>query len=86
MCLRSKYVQPNTEINIPPSKTVIANVEEDENGDQYLVFGENELDSWGWQVNDTLEWKINDDGSIIIENQSWKERNSGKDDTVQSNS
>lgn len=79
-------MQPNTEINIPPSKTVIANVEEDENGDQYLVFGENELDSWGWQVNDTLEWKINDDGSIIIENQSWKERNSGKDDTVQSNS
>jgi len=79
-------VQPNTKVHPLQSNTIVANVEEDENGDQFLVFDEGTLEEWDWRVNDTLEWKINEDGSIIIENSSWKERNSGKDDTVQSNS
>jgi len=61
-----------------------ATVEEDANGEQYIVFPEGSLSDW--LPDDKLEWIINDDKTIILVNHSWKERQSDgrEDDSEQS--
>ena len=40
-----------------------ANVEEDSDGELYIVFPPESIEGLGWQPGDTLEWTDNKDGS-----------------------
>lgn len=48
------------------NKSYIARVEQDENGEYYLVFPDMLLESMGWDENTTLEWVNNNDGTFSI--------------------
>lgn len=65
------------------NNTFTAKVEEDENGEQYILFPDGTLDDW--LPDDKLEWILNDDKTIILVNHSWKERQSDsrEDDTAE---
>lgn len=52
-------------------------LEEDENGDVILPLGDEFMKEHGWEIGDTLKWKVKD-GSAIITNVSKKKRDSNK--------
>jgi bifunctional DNA-binding transcriptional regulator/antitoxin component of YhaV-PrlF toxin-antitoxin module len=43
----------------------ILEVQEDENGDQYIVFPDEVMEELGWQEGDLLNWDARGDGIII---------------------
>jgi bifunctional DNA-binding transcriptional regulator/antitoxin component of YhaV-PrlF toxin-antitoxin module len=47
------------------SKKFMLNVKEDENGDLYLTFPDEVIDSLGWQEGDVVEYVIDEDSFII---------------------
>ncbi len=44
----------------------IATVEEDDAGNQYIPFTDEQLEAAGWKEGDTIEWKDNGDGSWTL--------------------
>ena len=44
----------------------VVQLEDDEQGNLLLPFPQELLDTLGWKVNDTLEWKDNQDGTFTI--------------------
>ena len=52
------------EVNFRPTYT--ARLEEDENGDLVLPLPEELLEELNWQIDDTLEWKVLENGNIIL--------------------
>ena len=44
----------------------ILEVQEDQNGDQYITFPDEVVEELGWQEGDTLDWQDNKDGSWLI--------------------
>ena len=51
-------------------------LEEDYEGNAILPFPEDMLKEAGWQENDILDFRVNDDESCTIINLSWQERQS----------
>ena len=47
------------------SKKFMLDVKEDENGDLYLTFPDEVVDSLGWQEGDVVEYVIDEDNFII---------------------
>jgi bifunctional DNA-binding transcriptional regulator/antitoxin component of YhaV-PrlF toxin-antitoxin module len=43
----------------------VLEVQEDENGEQFIVLPEEVLEDLGWQEGDVLDWKIKGEGIII---------------------
>ena len=43
----------------------VLEVQEDENGDQYIVFPDEVTEELGWQEGDLLNWDVRGDGIII---------------------
>lgn len=43
----------------------ILEVQEDDNGDLFLVFPDEIMEELGWQENDILEWNLQGDGIIL---------------------
>lgn len=43
----------------------ILEVQEDENGDQYIVFPEEIIEDLGWQEGDLLNWDVRGEGIVI---------------------
>jgi hypothetical protein len=50
-------------------KTYVVKLEEDENGDLLLPFPDALLDEMGWKEGTVLNWEINDNGQVIIKEQ-----------------
>jgi hypothetical protein len=48
-------------------KTFVAHLEEDpDTGDLILPFPDGFCEELGWDIGDTLDWKVNEDGTIIV--------------------
>lgn len=45
--------------------TYILEVQEDENGDQYIVFPEEVTEELGWEEGDILNWDVRGNGIVI---------------------
>jgi bifunctional DNA-binding transcriptional regulator/antitoxin component of YhaV-PrlF toxin-antitoxin module len=43
----------------------ILEVQEDDNGDQYLVFPDEIIEELGWQEGDLLNWDVRGEGIIL---------------------
>lgn len=43
----------------------ILEVQEDENGDQYIVFPDEVIEDLGWQEGDVLSWDVHSNGIIL---------------------
>lgn len=43
----------------------ILEVEEDENGDQFIVFPDEVLEELGWQEGDLLDWDVRGTGIVL---------------------
>lgn len=43
----------------------ILEVQEDENGDQYIVLPDEIIEDLGWQEGDVLNWDVKGDGIVI---------------------
>lgn len=43
----------------------ILEVQEDENGDQYIVLPDEVIEDLGWQEGDVLNWDVKGDGIVI---------------------
>lgn len=43
----------------------VLEVQEDENGDQYIVFPEEIIEDLGWQEGDLLNWDVRGEGIVI---------------------
>ena len=43
----------------------ILEVQEDENGDQYIVFPEEITEELGWYEGDILEWNVKGNGMVL---------------------
>ena len=43
----------------------ILEVQEDENGDQYIVFPDEVMEELGWQEGDLLNWDVRGEGIVI---------------------
>lgn len=43
----------------------ILEVQEDENGDQYIVLPEEVIEDLGWQEGDVLNWDVRGNGIVI---------------------
>jgi hypothetical protein len=43
----------------------IIEVQEAENGDLFIEFPDDLIDTLGWQVGDVLDWRIKDEGIIL---------------------
>lgn len=43
----------------------VLEVQEDENGDQYIVFPEEIIEDFGWQEGDLLNWDVRGEGIVI---------------------
>lgn len=43
----------------------ILEIQEDENGDQYIVFPPEVLEDLGWQEGDLLDWDVKSNGIIL---------------------
>jgi len=43
----------------------ILEVQEDENGEAFIVFPEDIIETLGWQEGDILEWKLKGNGVIL---------------------
>ena len=43
----------------------ILEVQEDENGDQYIILPEEVIEDLGWQEGDLLNWDVRSNGIII---------------------
>ena len=43
----------------------VLEVQEDENGDQYIVFPDEVIEERGWQEGDLLNWDVRGEGIII---------------------
>lgn len=43
----------------------VLEVQEDENGDQFIVFPEEVIDELGWQEGDLLNWDVRGEGIVI---------------------
>lgn len=43
----------------------VLEVQEDENGDQYIIFPDEVTEELGWQEGDLLNWDVRGDGIII---------------------
>lgn len=43
----------------------ILEVQEDENGDQFIVFPEEVIDELGWQEGDLLNWDVRGEGIVL---------------------
>jgi len=43
----------------------ILEVEEDENGDQFIVFPDEVLEELGWQEGDLLDWDVRANGIVL---------------------
>jgi hypothetical protein len=43
----------------------VLEVQEDENGEQFIVLPEEVLEDLGWQEGDVLDWKVKGEGIII---------------------
>ena len=43
----------------------ILEVQEDENGDQYIVFPDEVIEDLGWQEGDVLNWDVRGDGIVL---------------------
>jgi len=43
----------------------ILEVQEDENGDQYIVFPDEVIEDLGWQEGDVLNWDVRGEGIVI---------------------
>jgi bifunctional DNA-binding transcriptional regulator/antitoxin component of YhaV-PrlF toxin-antitoxin module len=43
----------------------VLEVQEDENGDQYIVFPDEVIEELGWQEGDLLNWDVRGEGIII---------------------
>ena len=50
-------------------KTYVVKLEEDENGDLLLPFPDELLNDMGWKEGTVLNWEINDNGQVIIKEQ-----------------
>ena len=48
------------------SKSWVLNVQEDSNGDCFLVFNEEILEQSGFKIGDVLSWENNKDGSFTL--------------------
>ena len=65
------------------NKTWTVTLEEDpETGNVILPFPEDFLAENDWRADDVLNFVVNDNGTCIIENMSWKERH--KDEVAES--
>lgn len=45
--------------------TYILEVQEDENGDQYIVFPDEVTEELGWEEGDLLNWDVRGEGIVI---------------------
>ena len=43
----------------------ILEIQEDENGDQYIVFPDEVTEELGWQEGDVLNWDVRSNGIVI---------------------
>jgi len=43
----------------------IIEVQEAENGDLFIEFPDDLIDTLGWQIGDVLDWRIKDEGIIL---------------------
>ena len=43
----------------------ILEVQEDENGDQYITFHDEVIEELGWQEGDILNWDVRSEGIVI---------------------
>ena len=43
----------------------ILEVQEDDNGDQYIVFPEDVIEELGWQEGDILNWDVRGEGIVL---------------------
>jgi hypothetical protein len=43
----------------------ILEVQEDENGESFIVFPDDIIETLGWQEGDVLEWKLKGNGVIL---------------------
>jgi bifunctional DNA-binding transcriptional regulator/antitoxin component of YhaV-PrlF toxin-antitoxin module len=43
----------------------ILEVQEDKNGEQFVIFPDDIIDDLGWQEGDILEWKLKGNGIIL---------------------
>ena len=43
----------------------ILEVQEDENGDQYIVLPDEVIEDLGWQEGDVLNWDVRGDGIVL---------------------
>lgn len=43
----------------------ILEVQEDENGDQYIVFPDEVIEDLGWQEGDVLNWDVRGNGIVL---------------------
>ena len=43
----------------------ILEVQEDENGESFIVFPDDIMEALGWQEGDVLEWKLKGNGVIL---------------------
>ena len=43
----------------------ILEVQEDDNGDQYIVFPDEVIEDLGWQEGDVLNWDVRGEGIVI---------------------
>ncbi len=50
-------------------KTYVVKLEEDENGDLLLPFPDELLNDMGWKEGTVLHWEINENGQVIIKEQ-----------------
>ena len=48
------------------NKSYIARVEQDENGECYIVFPDMMLENMGWDEDTPLEWVNNNDGTFTV--------------------
>lgn len=43
----------------------ILEIQEDENGDQYIVFPDEVIEDLGWQEGDVLNWDVRGEGIVL---------------------
>jgi bifunctional DNA-binding transcriptional regulator/antitoxin component of YhaV-PrlF toxin-antitoxin module len=43
----------------------VLEIQEDENGEQFIILPEEVLESLGWEEGDVLDWKLKGEGIII---------------------
>ena len=47
-------------------RSYVLEVEEDENGEQFITFPEEVIEELGWQEGDILNWDVRGDGIVLF--------------------